>query len=113
MRKVVVLYNPNAGKGKSRLEEIAKAFKEENLEPKFQAINFNTNPFDNNETIDLMVIAGGDGSLNYTLNCIKAKALDIPLAIIPMGTANDFAGAIGMSKTLWRGDSKSLKITHN
>ena len=54
-------------------------------------------PFDGNEQIDLMVVAGGDGTVNYVVNAMKNKGLDIPLGVIPAGTANDFAGALGMS----------------
>lgn len=44
-----------------------------------------------------MVVAGGDGTVNYVVNAMKRKGLDIPLGVIPAGTANDFARAIGMS----------------
>ena len=40
---------------------------------------------------------GGDGTVNYVVNSMKSKGLDIPLGVIPAGTANDFAGALGMS----------------
>ena len=40
---------------------------------------------------------GGDGTVNYVVNAMKNKGLDIPLGVIPAGTANDFAGALGMS----------------
>ena len=58
------------------------------------------NPFDGHETIDLMVVAGGDGTVNFAVNAMKSKGLDIPLGVIPAGTANDFAGALGMSNEL-------------
>ena len=41
---------------------------------------------------------GGDGTVNYVVNSMKSKGLDIPLGVIPAGTANDFAGAVGMSR---------------
>lgn len=63
-----------------------------------QRIDFTANPFDGNETIDLMVVAGGDGTVNYAVNAMKRKGLDIPIGVIPAGTANDFAGAVGMSR---------------
>ena len=45
-----------------------------------------------------MVVAGGDGTVNYAVNAMKRKGLDIPIGVIPAGTANDFAGAVGMSR---------------
>ena len=62
------------------------------------AIDFHANPFEGHEAIDLMVVAGGDGTINFALNRMKEKGLDIPLGVIPAGTANDFAGALGMDK---------------
>ena len=44
-----------------------------------------------------ILVAGGDGTVNYVVNAMKNKGLDIPLGVIPAGTANDFAGALGMS----------------
>ncbi len=43
-----------------------------------------------------LIVAGGDGSINRLVNAMKKKALDIPLGVIPAGTANDFAMHIGM-----------------
>ena len=61
-------------------------------------LRFGQNPFEGvNEQIDLVVICGGDGTINYVVNAMRAMNLDYPLGIIPAGTANDFAGAIGAS----------------
>ena len=43
-------------------------------------------------------MTGGDGTVNYAVNAMKRKGLDIPIGVIPAGTANDFAGAVGMSR---------------
>ena len=50
------------------------------------------------EDFDAVVAAGGDGTVNYAVNAMKRKGLDIPIGVIPAGTANDFAGAVGMSR---------------
>lgn len=47
-----------------------------------------------------IVVAGGDGSLNLAVNAILRAGLDIPLGIIPTGTANDFATYLGMPMDL-------------
>ena len=44
-----------------------------------------------------MVICGGDGTINYVVNAMRNRGLDYPVGVIPTGTANDFAGALGMS----------------
>ncbi|MCT4597773.1 MAG: YegS/Rv2252/BmrU family lipid kinase [Vallitalea sp.] len=38
-----------------------------------------------------IIVAGGDGSINQVVNCIMKHNIDIPLGVIPAGTANDFA----------------------
>lgn len=100
MKKAVLLYNRQAGKGRAetRAEAVCGVFRDCGYEIKAQPVDFAVNPFDGNETIDLMVVAGGDGTVNYVLNSMKRKGLDIVVGVIPSGTANDFAGALGMSK---------------
>lgn len=43
------------------------------------------------KTPDFLIIAGGDGTLNYLCNYLLKRKLQIPVAIIPTGTCNDFA----------------------
>lgn len=100
MKTAVFLYNTQSGKGKIGrcAEAICTVFRAYGYDITPQLIDFHANPFDGNEEIDLMVVAGGDGTVNYVVNAMKAKGLDIPLGVIPSGTANDFAGALGMSR---------------
>lgn len=100
MKDAVLLYNPQSGRGRIdfRIEELCTVFRAYGYDIRPQQIDFSANPFDGNEAISLMVVAGGDGTLNFALNAMKRKGLDIPLGVIPAGTANDFAGALGMSR---------------
>lgn len=100
MKTAVFLYNPESGKGKiaRNVGCISTIFQAYGYDVTPQRIDFTVNPFDGNETIDLMVVAGGDGTVNYAVNAMKRKGLDIPIGVIPAGTANDFAGAVGMSR---------------
>ncbi len=43
---------------------------------------------------DAVIAVGGDGTLNEALNGVLGS--DAPLAVLPLGTANDFARQIGM-----------------
>jgi diacylglycerol kinase (ATP) len=45
---------------------------------------------------DVVVTAGGDGSLNYTLNALHDALDDVTLALVPMGTGNDLARTLGI-----------------
>ena len=99
MKSAVFLYNTQSGKCKIGhcTDSICTVFRAYGYEITPQPIDFEANPFDGNEQISLMVVAGGDGTVNYVVNSMKSKGLDIPLGVIPAGTANDFAGALGMS----------------
>jgi len=45
-----------------------------------------------------IIAAGGDGTVNLVINALKRHKKDIPLGIIPAGTANDFASYLKMPK---------------
>ncbi|HEU4632247.1 MAG TPA: YegS/Rv2252/BmrU family lipid kinase [Gemmatimonadaceae bacterium] len=44
--------------------------------------------------VDAVVAVGGDGTLNEVLNGLAGR--DVPLGIVPLGTANDFARQAGI-----------------
>lgn len=49
---------------------------------------------------DMVVAAGGDGTINEVINGLMANQVggrDLPLALLPLGTANVLAGEIGLS----------------
>lgn len=99
MKRAFFLYNPQSGRGRiaEKLEAIVGCFADHGYDCEPVKIDFAQNPFRGREEVDLAVVAGGDGTVNFTLNRMRELGLDIPLGIIPAGTANDFARAIGMS----------------
>lgn len=96
--KTLLLYNTASGRGriKSRLNEINALFTKAGYEVTPRKIEFSKNPFEGYEHIDLVVICGGDGTINFVVNALKEKNLDPEIGIIPVGTANDFAYALGI-----------------
>ncbi len=44
--------------------------------------------------VDAVVAVGGDGTINEVLNGLDGS--DVPLGIVPLGTANDFARQVGI-----------------
>lgn len=102
--KTLLLYNPKAGKRRvvRNLDNIVATFQKANFVVKPQILEFDKNPFDDNEDMELVVVCGGDGTINFVVNKMREKGLDITLGIIPAGTANDFAGAIGAKHNILR-----------
>ncbi|HEV2907907.1 MAG TPA: lipid kinase [Candidatus Eremiobacteraceae bacterium] len=50
------------------------------------------------KSCDLVIVAGGDGSLNAALQALVDA--DLPLGILPLGTANDLAKSLGIPTDL-------------
>ena len=99
MKRAILIYNPQAGRGKieRNISRIVAVFRTVDCDLILHPIEFGKNPFDGNEDVELAIIAGGDGTVNYVVNAMMHKGLSVTLGIIPAGTANDFAGALGMS----------------
>ena len=100
MQKALFLYNPAAGRGRiaCNVGGIVDIFSENGWELTPEKIDFGRNPFDAHPYIRMFVAAGGDGTVNYVVNRMRERGLSLELGIIPAGTANDFAGIVGMAK---------------
>jgi len=44
--------------------------------------------------VDVVVVAGGDGTLNEAVNGILQNGINVPLGYIPCGSTNDFANSL-------------------
>ena len=107
MKKLKLIYNPASGDRsfKSALDTYIAAFQQAGFEVHLYRSaalgdigrHIGTMPPD---FYDAIAVSGGDGTLNQALNALISHGHSIPLAIIPTGTANDFAGFIGMSKNV-------------
>ena len=96
-RRLAVLVNPNAGRGRKRyLDKIVDAFEAEGAavtvhvsegagEAGRRAAEMDGG------AVDAVVAAGGDGTINEVANGLAANASPPALAVIPFGTANVFA----------------------
>ena len=58
---------------------------------------------------DLVVCAGGDGTLNETISGMMAAGLDCPVGYVPCGTTNDYASSIGLSPDVMQATRDILK----
>jgi YegS/Rv2252/BmrU family lipid kinase len=102
MKQAILLYNSQAGRGKigRNLEQVVAIFRDAGYDITPVPLRFDGDPIKGYESVALIVVAGGDGTLNYVVNALMRHSLSIPIGILPAGTANDFAGALGMSNNL-------------
>jgi diacylglycerol kinase (ATP) len=87
---VALLSADGAQVGVTAIQELAgeqDGLDEEGLEAARRALSASGPP-------DRIVVAGGDGSIGLT--ALLAAELGVPLAVVPVGTANDFARALGI-----------------
>lgn len=102
MNKVKFIYNPYSGENAiaSDLDKIIMIHQKY----KHTIVPYricNENPisdafFDIDKDYKYILIAGGDGTLDNVVNEMKKRNIDLPIAILPAGTANDFANYMGM-----------------
>ncbi|MFI3267749.1 MAG: YegS/Rv2252/BmrU family lipid kinase [Rikenellaceae bacterium] len=55
------------------------------------------NIFQYKSDYEYVIAAGGDGTINSVVNVMKKNNVNSPLAVLPVGTANDFAKLVGIS----------------
>jgi len=99
-RRVLVIHNPTAGwRRRRRFERILSALIAEGVDVDVrpttkrgdaEAFARDADP----ATLDAIAVAGGDGTINEVVNGLGDKKL--PLAVIPLGTANVLAHEIGL-----------------
>ena len=96
--KVLLFYNPSAGNGlfKNNLDLIIEKFQKRkmylipiraDLKGILNEVLKDINP----DEFRKVIAAGGDGTINILINAMIQHDIDLPIAIFPSGTANDFA----------------------
>ncbi|WP_026886210.1 YegS/Rv2252/BmrU family lipid kinase [Clostridium beijerinckii] len=102
MKKVRFIYNPYSGENSiiSELDNIIKLHQEVGLivvPYRIQKGKDLAEALDIiDETYSYILIAGGDGTVDSLVNAMKNKNINIPIGILPVGTANDFGKLINM-----------------
>lgn len=98
MKKVLIIINKTAGMGKkARLEEaLIRNLKSQDYEPVIrytEATGFEHLVQEHAADTDLIVAAGGDGTISELVSILGKENIKVPVAVIPAGTVNDFARA--------------------
>ena len=101
----LVIYNEYSRKGKKlNIDYICDRLKEKyNYVNPYKMTNKEDNIIflkNNIEKYDLIVIAGGDGTIDEVINVIAKLKIIPTIAIIPAGTCNDMANNLNMPKSV-------------
>lgn len=102
MKKVAVIFNPNSGKGKllqlkdKIINTLERAYEEVTFYETKQPGDGANFVEEVSSQVDLIIAAGGDGTVNEVINAIAPLETRPAFAIIPGGTSNDFSREIGM-----------------
>lgn len=106
MKKLLFIYNPNAGKGllKPKLSDILDIF----VKAGYEVTVYPTQKYrDGYRKVarfegdyDLLVCSGGDGTLDEVVTGMMQRENKIPIGYIPTGTTNDFANSLHIPKDL-------------
>ena len=102
LRRIKFIYNPLSGENvvTEYLDQIIALYQEHDYLLVPYRLSFNRPEeeitYDLDSGYEYILIAGGDGTVNHVVNLLKRSGFDIPVAILPTGTANDFAAMLGM-----------------
>ena len=109
MKRVRFIYNPSSGETSivEWLDRITEIYQSEGYQIVPYRLCFDrAEPDRMLEGVDgswhHILIAGGDGTVNYVVSNLKRLGLDVPLAVLPSGTANDFAHMLGVPSDIER-----------
>lgn len=114
MKKVRLIYNPYSGENAiiNQLDTVLRLHQEKGYIVVPYRIERDR---DISEALDCInddykyiLIAGGDGTVDSVVNAMKKRNIDIPIAILPVGTANDFGKFINMPQNIGEACKKIL-----
>lgn len=100
--KVLAIINPTSGKGNilDKINEIKQNLEEQDMQVDIQLTQKDNNAKKILETYkdekDLVLICGGDGTLNEAVTSIMDNKEQLSLSFIPLGTTNDLARTLNM-----------------
>ena len=95
LMRAILVHNPTAGTASHTAEQLTTILKEAGYS---DVMYCSTKERQHKRALlsiaDLVLIAGGDGTIAKVIRCLPQN--DIPVAILPLGTANNVARSIGL-----------------
>ena len=103
-KQILLIVNPNAGKGKvqKRIPEIKEDLIKTGYDVDIVSTQKNFSAKDiirkYNKKIDIIICCGGDGTINDLVSAVMNLDDKPKISFIPLGTINDFARTIGLTR---------------
>src|SRR6185503_20955861 len=94
-----LVHNPDAGSGDHLGSELLARLRDAGHEPAYASTEAASLTRALRDAPDVVLAAGGDGTVGAVARLMAATTPDIPMAILPVGTANNLARALGVSGT--------------
>ncbi len=107
MKKALLIYNPTSGNGlfKNSLDEVVANLQNGTDYTMVSVVRItqgidlaSIEMIEQYKLFDLIIGAGGDGTISRICDTLIKNNIDVAVAIIPAGTANDFAMHLGVPK---------------
>ncbi len=104
-KRLLLIVNPRSGrvKIKSELLNIIQTFSDEGYDVLVHTTKARNDATEYVSTLtkndlDLMVVCGGDGTLNEVITGMRIAKLDCPIGYIPAGTLNEWSSSLNISR---------------
>jgi diacylglycerol kinase (ATP) len=94
LKKVLLLHNPTAGASHPPADELLSAMTAAGLSPLYQSVKDGDYKAALRKGWDLVIVAGGDGTVAKAAFGLADRR--VPIAILPIGTANNIARSLGI-----------------
>lgn len=95
--RVTLMHNPAAGKGRPTGDELRALVRAAGHKVRYQSTKETDYAQALREPADLVVVAGGDGAIRKI--ALRLVGRGVPLAVIPLGTANNISKSLGVAGT--------------